>query len=144
MDEKKRVEHRAAMVALRDSIDWSQCIAPGLVRNNFDHKTCLDGLRLIWGLLEEDVQAILTGAVPNSEEWMRRIELLFQLKGTLAGLKSGVELEERLAYENLWLREPRKIFKNESPLQILKKGDAASIDSMLAVLQMSFVIDVPI
>ncbi len=132
MTDIERAKWRAEVAVLRDSIDWSKFIAPGMEREDFDHQTCLDGLQKLWRLSEDDTQAILNGAPFNSEDWMRRIELLFQLLATLAGLKRESTAEERQEYQCLWLRTERKHLKGQTPLLILRQGETSSIEGLLA------------
>jgi len=97
----------------------------------FNYQGCLEGLQKFWDLTDDDVQAIMRGACPDSDDWRHRILQLFGIKSVLSDVRRSLTVEARLEYERSWLRTERPLLGNQAPLQILREGNKEAVQQVL-------------
>lgn len=101
------------------------------ISQGFNYQGCLEGLQKFWDLTDDDVQAIMIGTSPDSDNWRHRILQLFGIKSVLSDVRRSLTVEARLEYERSWLRTERPLLENQTPLQVLRAGNTEAVQQVL-------------
>lgn len=118
----------------------------GIDRATFDAFEAALGLKEFWKLSDQEMAAVLffhdagdwsafaAGTAPMTEHWRGHVELLYNLKARLSGLKPS-SVDDRRRYEEAWLRKVQPSLGDLAPLDILMTGSTRKLETLIAFIE---------